>query len=110
MTDQEKDKLIVETLGEHHPDMIFPECICKICGKRQMEHSVPYYLDNWEGLGWIWGLAQKMEWWDEFLNFLWHKEYPKTFCPCMDDGIPVKYIPPTRFRDALAEFLERRKG
>ena len=101
MTDQEKDKLIVEALGECWHEFPTPySCICQKCGY----YAIPQQLTDPDGFFWTWERAQKMEWWESFCRSLW------ILGPFNPVVVPSSYIEPTRFRDALAEFLERRKG
>jgi len=109
LTAQEKDKLIVEALGECWHDTKKPidwhpnfgtQYKCSKCGIEIWARYINPSLDTWEGFGWIWERAQKMEWWD---RFMWEES--------LDHFRTWKYlVSPTRFRDALVEFLERRKG
>ena len=114
MNDQEKDRLIVEALGECWHEWI-PDGTrysfygwkcrnCKNCKGYSVEDNPPMInLATWEGFGWTWEQAQKMEWWNDFLH-----SSSKTGLHKID--ILGYYVHPIRFRDALAEFLERRKG
>ena len=115
MTAQEKDKLIVEALGECWHEWIPDETRysfygwkcrnCKNCKGYSVEDNPPMInLATWEGFGWTWERVQKMEWWESFCRSLW------ILGPFNPVVVPSSYIEPTRFRDALAEFLERRKG
>ena len=82
-TDQEKDKLIVEALGE--------------CWHDAFRLSIP--LATPSGFFWWWERAKKMEWWDDFIrNFTYHDYL-------------INLVDLTRGRDDLYKFLvERSKG
>jgi len=104
MTDQEKDKLIVEALGGCWHEWEFPTdnpnlAICRKC------HTFPPRLNfaTWEGFGW---------WWERFLKQKWARE-------CIHDYLVTEYewdepdpwYVPFDFlgikgRDFLAEWLE----
>jgi len=113
MTDQKKDRLIVEALGEcwhewgnpsmHDPEMLQTR-ICKICGKNNENDWIPK-LATPEGFFWIWPRMQKMLWGAEFLEWWWmgSESVPKAFY------LIAFNINPPRLRDSLAEFLEGRK-
>ena len=84
MTDQEKDRLIVEKLeGDWQGWWKY--------------HS----LSTPDGFFWMWNRAQTMEWWNEFLTKISGRIY-------WTNTIPHRYVNPHRFRDALAEFLENK--
>jgi hypothetical protein len=110
MTDKEKDKLIVEALGKKYTD--WAGSIWPINGDGQLGSC----LDTWEGFGWLWERAQKMEWWESFMDWI-YTEYAKgykgpEFNRCAEYFVHPPYsapLHPIRFRDALAEFLEARK-
>ena len=91
MTDQEKDKLIIEELG--------------------IEWSYAKWRASprWCRFGIIWERAQRMGWWPRFLWFLWARPGENSYLADNLKAIPSYYVHPDRFRDALAEFLERRK-
>jgi len=102
MTDDKKDRLIVEALGVSYVKK-FGRSIAII------QNSNPEFIPNLatpEGFFWTWKRAQKMEWWLEFIcvsssaNFLAISSLSKYL---------IKFINPTCFRDALAEFLEKNK-
>ena len=126
MTDQEKDKLIVESLGEcwheweydshyNYPRaadvidgskyaelkaqlQILQKAMLCVCGSKHYKLPIPP-LAAPSGFFWWWKRAQKMEWWDDFIrNFTYHDYL-------------INLVDLTRGRDALYEFLvERSKG
>lgn len=113
----ERDKLIVEALGGCFHTWKIGEEIdrntviykCMKCKKEipQNRWLVPpfdgFHLDftTWDGFGWIWERVQKMKWFKDFWTWL-----------NIEDKITSKilfvpmYIHPTRFRDALADWLK----
>ena len=106
MTSQEKDKLIFEALGEcwhvlepdYHGKL---EHVCQRCGKLFLPRKRERFFTTWEGFGRLWEQAQKMEWWQEFRRDRGLCTNSQFFLTSLINRI--------RFRDALAEFLERRK-
>lgn len=115
MTDQEKDKLIVEALGEcwhewealSNQSLRLGEDYCYMCHNYRLEVEEIPNLTTWEGFGWWWERAQKMEWWDNFWGYLCDTVVNKKIKlpDYADYCFTFYFIDPTRGRDALAEFL-----
>jgi len=107
MTDQELfDKLKRD--GETRPPFHCNNCgyllqdvgkACEVCG---LFRSNPNF-DTWEGFGWMWERASEKEWWISFLDLLQSADL-------MDwgDALSFQYIHPTRFKEALKEYLEEK--
>jgi hypothetical protein len=104
MIDQEKDKLIVESLGEcwheweYDSHYNYPKAMLCVCGSKH--YKLPILpLATPSGFFWWWKRAQKMEWWDDFIrNFTYHDYL-------------INLVDLTRGRDDLYKFLvERSKG
>ena len=75
-------------------EMLFPElkgCLWK---------DIPD-LTSWEGFGLLWERAEKAEWWGEFMFYQLCSMYNEQGGK---EGVPVKFIPPTRLLDALYEY------
>jgi len=101
MTDEQKDKLIVEALGECWHEYDGTSVWCKHCGSLIYgPHDRPN-LATPEGFFWIWERAQKKEWWPIFKAWFWGHDGVRHL-PMM---IPEEFIDPIRGRDALAEWL-----
>jgi hypothetical protein len=114
-TDEEKDRLIVESLGEcwhewkprtWHDGSTY---VCKKC-----EHSEPAGLHHnptlatWPGFGWWWERMQKMECWEAFIEFVrsdWKYRVKVKTKEGWDAYWWEKLIDPTRGRDAAYEFF-----
>jgi hypothetical protein len=119
MNDQEKDRVIVESLGECWHEWEYYSSYrlageesderCVKCKRFKSELKVDS-LSTWEGFGWWWERAQKMEWWVEFIVWLQHKYLRSNFQYDVR-MIPIVFTNPIRGRDALYEFLlGRSKG
>ena len=103
MTDQEKDKLIVEAFGEcwHDAEGELRSHIWPTCSKCGEPHTKWPKIANQnlvtpDGFFWWWKRAQKMEWWDDFIrNFTYHDYL-------------INLVDFTRGRDDLYKFLMER--
>jgi len=106
MTDINKDRLIVEALGEcwHEWEWKYGNPLCLKCGS---ETGIDIALATWQGFGW---------WWERFLKKKWAKE-------CIHDYLvskhewdePDPWFVPFDFiglggRDFMAEWLEANPG
>ena len=110
MTDQKKDKLIVEALGGCWHNWTYfsatalcadeSDYQCSKCGQWKSEQEFKS-LATPEGFFWIWERAQKKEWWPIFKAWFWGHDGVRHL-PMM---IPEEFIDPIRGRDALAEWL-----
>lgn len=115
----EKDKFIVEALGgcahewqSHNPypeDMDEPTVTyCKKCG-HNYGCVKEIKLKTWEGFGWAWERAQKMEWWSDFVAW----DYEKRWDADRRERGNWWYhdlINPAFFRDALYDFFKQGGG
>ncbi len=109
MASEQKDKLIVEALGECWHEWSGPasdSCICEKCGVKFFDIDLddPSYcsLAIPDGFFWIWERAQKMEWWNIFFEHIFWKTFE------LDDPYTwfVDFVNPPRFRDTLSNWLE----
>ena len=110
MTKNERDKLILEALGEceHNFPPISTESPfrCLKCGMLYVLCSRPDFSTP-DGFFRVWNGAKEKEWWYEFLEW----------CLIQIEGVitkyifsfPIIFINPDRFADAVAEFLEKRE-
>lgn len=97
MTKEERDRLIIEELGEcwHKYNIPFG-IVCLKCGF----HSLNPDLSTPEGFFWWWSRGQREEWWPDFYDYL---------CVPGTNIFDIENIDPDRGADALAEFLIQRK-
>ena len=73
------------------------ECGLEIDGLKQANPD----LTTWTGFGLLWEAAQMAEWWGDFFAFQLCSVYNEQGGT---EGIPLEYINPTHFLDALHEF------
>ena len=98
----QKDRLIVEALGECWHEYDGTSARCKHCGSLvYIPHDRPN-LATPEGFFWILERAQKKEWWPIFKAWFWGHDGVRHL-PMM---IPEEFIDPIRGRDALSDWLE----
>ena len=112
MTDEQKDRLIVEALGGEWHDYKLSNgkglSTCS-CGNKGMAvwdycvHANPN-LATPEGFFWWWERVQKMKWWDCFLDWI-NLQYAKGYLGPEFNRCLEFMIHPIRGRDALAEWL-----
>lgn len=81
MTDTEKDKIIVKTLGHSWLTLRITS------------------LSTWEGFGWLWEEMDKREDWEIFVSCVLFE----------DEKLHDEMINPTPFRDAVYEWLVGRR-
>ena len=56
--------------------------------------------EEWKLFGWLWERAQEKEWWEEFIDRHGNMmEHTHTVC--------TSYINPTRFTEALKQYLDK---
>ena len=114
MTDQEKDKVIIEWLGEcwheWESDLVEGEsgqysysCSCKKCGIGKFSSKgVSLDLSTWSGFGWLLERLRKRE---EYMDFVVFSggHVDVDFDRYVFDGI----LHPPLFRDAVYDFITR---
>lgn len=118
---QNRDRLIFERLkreGEcwHEWEDSLPKEYrgypkCKKCGLVYGLHdkSISYAFhrfDGWKGFGWAWERAQEKEWWGKFLFSIGVRQFQSGPGNKEYGYIFTGHIHPTRFFNALWEFLE----
>ena len=111
MTDQEKDKLIVESLGEcwheweYDSHYNYPKAMLCVCGSKHYKLPIPP-LATPEGFFWWWERAQKMEWWGQVMDWAYNR-WLDTVNPGLtsDQQFFLWLIHPTRGRDTAYEFF-----
>ena len=101
MTD--RDKFLTESMEIEYRDI--PDSTCEKCG---FIFSTKIDFSTWPSFGLLWGWAQKQEWFEKFLE-----HFANNFLEWgISEGerIAVKaLIHPSRFADALYEYLKERK-
>ena len=105
MTDEQKDRAIVEWLGEcwhewkydSRPNYI--KAMPCICGEKHYQLPIPV-LTTWPGFGWLWERMQKRE---EYMDFVVFSggHVDVDFDRYVFDGI----LHPPLFRDAVYNFI-----
>lgn len=107
----ERDKFLTEAMGLcwHETEKImvsdgddepsYFEYLCKHCHtcNPNMERI---NFASWSGFGLLWEWARKQEWFPQFIFSKTHSDY---------DEIRIEFINPSRFADAVYEFLKERK-
>lgn len=100
----ERDKFLTEVMGIcWHEQPIKREPYCIKCKQRRghlvfTPNNVRFH--TWPAFGLLFEWAQKQEWFAQFVFFKTNSDY---------DEIKIKFIHPTRFADAVYQFLKERK-
>ena len=101
----ERDKFLTEAMSKCWHE---GTSRCRKCHARY--HLVPTHPDfsTWPGFGLLWEWAQKQEWWWNFsCKLLYSKEsHDHLTKDDYDAVIYERYIHPSRFADALYEYLK----
>ena len=103
-----KDKYIVERLGHcwhtYNPlefDYPFHCSGCHVPLAKPPNENID--LTTWEGFGWLWEEIERRDDWEEFKGWLSHGYTIKVGVGWIFDEY---FINPTRFRDAVYDFLK----
>ena len=107
----DKDKFIVEALGHCWHEWVenkgHQSCnepiMCDKCWNYPGEGPPNPDLTTWEGFGWLWDEMVKREDWDKFKESTVAEGY-SGYDNC--GLLRETYINPTRFRDAVYDFLQ----
>ena len=107
MTDEELFNKL-EPDGCWHKDITTKEkCSCGECTMFFNPSDINPDFSIWEGFGWMWERGIEKDWWIDFMRkntqycpgLIWHTHAQKF----------KDIIHPTRFRDALKEYLKEEK-